>query len=239
VRVFATLLALAVGAILLAALTGLGGSDAGRAGAPGEVATHYLSEAEEATGMRNVVGAVLVHYRGFDTFVEVVVIFTALVAIVGIGLAAAPAPSRSRTVPIDPVVRFVVALLAPYVALFALALLVRGHASPGGGFSSGAVVAALLVAVAFVARAAPPPRVRSGSLLALAQAAAPIAFAVAVTLTALGVVDGRAGREATGTVLEAAIAVTAAIVLARAFQALHGATSEAGDDAAGPSGGRP
>jgi len=238
-RVFATLLALAVGSILLVALTALGGAEGARPGEPGEVAAHYLAEAEEATGMRNVVGSVLVHYRGFDTFVEVVVIFTALTAIVGIGLAAAPSPSRPRTVPIDPVVRFVVTLLAPYVALFALALLVRGHASPGGGFSSGAVVAALLVAVAFVARAAPPPRARAGGLLALAQAAAPIAFAAALTLTAVGLLDGRAAREATGTVLEAAIAVTAALVLARAFEALHGASPRASDDASEPSGGRP
>jgi multicomponent Na+:H+ antiporter subunit B len=239
VRAFATLLALALGSIVLAALTALGGAGAARPGEPGEVAAHYLAEAEEATGMRNVVGSVLVHYRGFDTFVEVVVIFTALTAIVGIGLAAAPSPSRPRTVPIDPVVRFVVALLAPYVALFALALLVRGHASPGGGFSSGAVVAALLVAVAFVARAAPPPRARAGGALALAQAAAPVAFAVVLTSTAAGWLDGRGAREATGTLLEAAIAVTAAIVLARAFGALHGAAPDAGQDRSEPSGGPP
>jgi multicomponent Na+:H+ antiporter subunit B len=230
VRVFATLLALAVGAILLAALTGLGGPDGAGPGGPDEVAAHYLAEAEEATGMRNVVGSVLVHYRGFDTFVEVVVIFTALTAIGGIGLSAVRAPARPRAVPIDPVVRFIVALLAPYVALFALALLVRGHASPGGGFSAGAVVAALLVAVGFVARAAPLPRAETGRVLALAQAAAPVAFAAALTLAALGVLDGRAARVATGSVLEAAIAVTAGLVLARAFQALHGPPPDVADE---------
>lgn len=230
-RTFATALALALGSILLVAVAALGGrDDVAGAGAPGQVAAHYLAEAEQATGMRNVVGAVLVHYRGFDTFVEVVVIFTALTAIVGIGLAAAPVPPRFRPVPIDPIVRFVVALLAPYVALFALALLVRGHASPGGGFPAGAVAAALVVAVAFVARAGPPPRGGPRAVIALAQAAAPIAFAAAATLAAAGLLDGRAARGLAGSVLEAAIAVTAGTVLARAFLALHGESAPGNDD---------
>ena len=45
------------------------------------VAPFYLTETEEQIGIPNVVTAVLASYRGFDTFGEVVVVFTALIAV--------------------------------------------------------------------------------------------------------------------------------------------------------------
>jgi multicomponent Na+:H+ antiporter subunit B len=41
------------------------------------VANHYIAQAQEETGVPNMVTAVLASYRGFDTLGEVVVIFTA------------------------------------------------------------------------------------------------------------------------------------------------------------------
>ena len=41
------------------------------------VGAHYLAEAKRQTGVPNVVTAVLASYRGYDTFGEVVVVFTA------------------------------------------------------------------------------------------------------------------------------------------------------------------
>ncbi|MFW5956061.1 MAG: DUF4040 domain-containing protein [Halorhabdus sp.] len=46
-----------------------------------EVTSHYLTEAYSATGVENVVTAVLAAYRGFDTFGEVVVVFAGGVAV--------------------------------------------------------------------------------------------------------------------------------------------------------------
>ena len=45
------------------------------------VAPFYLTETEEQIGIPNVVTAVLASYRGYDTFGEVVVVFTALIAV--------------------------------------------------------------------------------------------------------------------------------------------------------------
>jgi multicomponent Na+:H+ antiporter subunit B len=45
------------------------------------VAPFYLTETEKQIGIPNVVTAVLASYRGFDTFGEVVVVFTALIAV--------------------------------------------------------------------------------------------------------------------------------------------------------------
>lgn len=247
-RALAVVLALAVAGTLLIAFGVLAPGDAAPVGPPaagapaagppaaGAPAERYLAEADATTGMRNVVGAILVHFRGFDTFVEVLVIFAALMGVVGIGLHAVPSPPAAPVVPVDPVARFVVAMLAPYVALYGLALLIRGHDAPGGGFASGAVVAALIVAVAFVAkrwRIAERPRSRRPALAsALAPALAPLAFAAALTLSAAGgplgggplgggpAGGGPAGPVAlsrTGSLLEAAIAVSAAVVLARLF----------------------
>ena len=45
------------------------------------VAPRYLSETETEIGIPNVVTAVLASYRGYDTFGEVTVVFTALIAV--------------------------------------------------------------------------------------------------------------------------------------------------------------
>ena len=221
-KLLASVLALAVAAMLLIAFGVLDGDGGGAALPPTDAtATAYLTEAEATTGMRNVVGSVLVHYRGFDTFVEVLVIVTALMAVLGLGLRSSPEPRDRPGVPVDPVVRFVVALLAPYVALFALALLVRGHEVPGGGFASGAVAAALVVAVTFVAGDPRRRTSRWGRAFTLAPALAPLAFAAALALSAAGAWAGPEARAWLGSAIEAAIAVTAATVLARLFLALE------------------
>jgi multicomponent Na+:H+ antiporter subunit B len=54
----------------------------GAAGTPGEsVSAYYLAEAYTDTGVHNTVTAVLAAYRGFDTFGEAVVVFSAGVAL--------------------------------------------------------------------------------------------------------------------------------------------------------------
>lgn len=45
------------------------------------VASHYLEKGYEETGVPNIVTAVLASYRGFDTLGEVVVVYTAAVAV--------------------------------------------------------------------------------------------------------------------------------------------------------------
>ncbi len=45
------------------------------------VASYYIEKAHEETGVPNVVTAVLASYRGFDTLGEVVVVFTAAIAV--------------------------------------------------------------------------------------------------------------------------------------------------------------
>ncbi|MBE0417924.1 MAG: sodium:proton antiporter [Coriobacteriia bacterium] len=124
------------------------------------ISARYLMRGAEEAGADNIVTGVLLNYRGLDTAGEVTVIFTALVA----GLAVlitrrkepgAKADSAARgdvpaPPPVSPVVSFVVQLLAPFIALFAVYVILNGHVTPGGGFQGGAILGALFIALTIV-----------------------------------------------------------------------------------------
>ena len=126
----------------------------GSAQAPvhGLVADHYLNDSMQEIGVPNVVTSVLASYRGFDTFGEVVVIFTA-----GMGvLALLPKLRRRRTdheidVMNDSmhehhlILRIVTKMLIPFILLFALYVQFHGDFGPGGGFQAGVIFTAAII----------------------------------------------------------------------------------------------
>lgn len=199
--------------------------------AHGHVGERYLRDGVEETGMHNLVTATLLAYRGFDTFLEVVVIVTALLAVSALPRVEPldPRPARETATPVSPVVFFVVRLLAPFIAVFALASLYGGHVTPGGGFQSAAILGALFIALALVlgrerAEASLPQRARPWL-----QAVAPLTFALVALLgwrltgAFLGMPAHEEGlREAMVVALEVGIAVGGAVVLAQLFLALEG-----------------
>ncbi|MBN2724381.1 MAG: cation:proton antiporter [Deltaproteobacteria bacterium] len=95
----------------------------------------------------NIVTAVVLDYRGFDTLGEVTVLFA---AIAGIGLLLGGQKKRVIT-PAGPII----SSLAPWIALFILItsayVFLHGHLTPGGGFPGGAMIAAgfLLMVLGF------------------------------------------------------------------------------------------
>lgn len=112
------------------------------------VAQRYLERGVEEAGAENIVTGVILNYRGFDTNGEVTVIFTACAAVIAV-LAGSRNKQDHReaasSVPESLVVRYVVRLLAPFIALFALYVVLFGEVSPGGGFQGGTVFGALLI----------------------------------------------------------------------------------------------
>ena len=128
------------------------------------ISARYLQDGREEAGADNIVTGVLLNYRGLDTAGEVTVIFTALMA----GLAVlishkkrrepdegcdtleSPAEDAPVPVPVSPVVSFVVRLLAPFIAIFAIYVIVNGHVTPGGGFQGGAILGAVFIALTIV-----------------------------------------------------------------------------------------
>lgn len=49
-----------------------------------ETVLYYIENAKEETGAKNIVAAILTDYRGFDTMVETIVLFTAIIAVVSV-----------------------------------------------------------------------------------------------------------------------------------------------------------
>lgn len=73
-----------IGATLAIAVMGMPAF--GSSTSPGytHVGSYYLENAQEETGVNNIVTAVVVYYRGYDTFGEVTVIFTAGTAVLAL-----------------------------------------------------------------------------------------------------------------------------------------------------------
>jgi len=160
------------------------------------VAARFLEGGAKEGGTPNVVNNVLLNYRGVDTMGEVTIIFTALVA----GLAAlltaqplfrrahrpdavptdTPAATSVETLasahPVSPIVGFVVRLLAPFIALFAIYTIVHGPASPGGGFQGGAILGGLFVVLTVVLGEERTLKLMPRTAAPWMQAAAIIAF---------------------------------------------------------------
>lgn len=109
------------------------------------VAPRYLDDSAEEIGIPNVVTSVLASYRAFDTFGEVIVIFTA-----GIGVLALlmrtdlpPVSSAKSTASMQEhmVLRIVAKMLIPLILLFGLYVQFHGEYGPGGGFQAGVIFA--------------------------------------------------------------------------------------------------
>jgi multicomponent Na+:H+ antiporter subunit B len=147
------------------------------------LAARYIAEGSRETGAENLVTGVLLNYRGFDTFGEVMVIFSALAAVMAVLSSAVPghpgddATGIDRGIPISPVVAFVIRVTAPFIAVFGAFVIFKGHVSPGGGFQGGVILGALLMLLSFVfGRGLRRPLIPLG-LARWLQAAAPLAFA--------------------------------------------------------------
>jgi len=131
----------------------------GSADAPihNHVAPRYINDSIQEIGVPNIVTSVLASYRAFDTFGEVVVIFTA-----GIGVLALLSITRR---PEDDdnigsfndslneqhlVVRIVSKMLIPFILLFALYVQFHGDYGSGGGFQAGVIFASAIILYAML-----------------------------------------------------------------------------------------
>ena len=128
------------------------------------VTPRYIEQGAEEVGMPNLVTAVLASYRGYDTFGETVVIFTAGLAVLlllGIQEDARMRPGVSA-IGDQVVLRSVVKPLLPLILLFGLYVQFHGDFGAGGGFQAGVIFATAFVLYDLVfgdgsARAVVPP----------------------------------------------------------------------------------
>jgi multicomponent Na+:H+ antiporter subunit B len=176
-------------AVSLAALLALMGRAMLRlppSGAPiGTYARMLGTETQEHVRATDVVAAITFDYRGFDTLVEEMILFTAVLGVAAVLRPSADidsdgderdhAPSRPALAPQSSVRAFASALTGATV-LFGLYVVTHGALSPGGGFQGGVVLATAPLVV-FLARDAKTfDRIAPGALIELAEAAGAFAF---------------------------------------------------------------
>lgn len=109
------------------------------------VAPRYLNDSYAEIGIPNAVTSVLASYRGFDTFGEVVVIFTAGIGVLALLMRAEKPTPRTQTPTASMhehmVLRIVAKMLIPLILLFGLYVQFHGEYGPGGGFQAGVIFA--------------------------------------------------------------------------------------------------
>lgn len=105
-----------------------------------KVGGYYIRNGSEEMGASNIVGSVVVNYRGLDTLGEVTVLFTGT-----IGLGAIFATWRKevkRKIESASLVLYTgCRFLFPLILMFGVYIIMHGHLTPGGGFQGGAIIA--------------------------------------------------------------------------------------------------
>ena len=109
------------------------------------IAWYYLAESLPKGGGSNVVNVILVDFRGFDTFGEIIVLGIAALGVYGLmdGLKV-----DRKLVPgfLSPTMLSAAShTLLPFALLIAVYIFLRGHNLPGGGFIAGLVTSVALV----------------------------------------------------------------------------------------------
>lgn len=113
------------------------------------VAPRYIQNSVQETGVPNVVTSILASYRGFDTFGELVVIFTAGVGVLGL-LAVTHRQHNYHNGDVaamhqNLILRIVTKMLIPLILIFALYVQFHGDYGPGGGFQAGVIFASAII----------------------------------------------------------------------------------------------
>lgn len=109
----------------------------------------YVQGSQTDIGIPNAVTSVLASYRGYDTLGELIVIFTAGVAVLMLLARSAGArgyTARTGVVLADyRVLRVIGKILLPFILLFAFYVQFHGEYGPGGGFQAGVIFGAAFV----------------------------------------------------------------------------------------------
>ncbi|KUF10601.1 monovalent cation/H+ antiporter subunit A [Pseudoponticoccus marisrubri] len=120
------------------------------------ISAYHLANSYKGGGGTNVVNVILVDFRGYDTYGEIIVLGIAGLAIFALmeALLSGPAGARLRNSSYDldrsrdrhPLMMVVVTrLMLPIAIMVGVYIFLRGHNQPGGGFVAGLVVSIALL----------------------------------------------------------------------------------------------
>ena len=122
----------------------------------GPISEFHLANSYKGGGGTNVVNVILVDFRGFDTFGEIIVLGIAALLIYALTESLLSGPTRARLLnrkpdkpragDIHPLMMVVLTRVAmPVVLMVGFYIFLRGHNDPGGGFIAGLVVSIAVV----------------------------------------------------------------------------------------------
>jgi len=128
-----------------------------RMGAPVDeqtVGAYYLNQTPEVSKVSNVITAIVVNYRGFDTLGEVTVLFLASAGLASILYRRKEEGEEEverLNQPSSSLLQTGSKFLFPLVVLLGIYVFIHGHLTPGGGFQGGAIIATgfLLMLIAY------------------------------------------------------------------------------------------
>ena len=107
------------------------------------ISAFHIAQSVPGAGGTNAVNTIIVDFRSYDTYGEIIVLGIAALVIAALseGLPRAPGPRVAHPI----IFTSVSQLLFPFVLLVAVHMFLRGHNLPGGGFVAGLVVAIALL----------------------------------------------------------------------------------------------
>ncbi len=113
--------------------------------------SRYIAKGPQETGCNNLVSAIILNYRVYDTFGEITVIFVTLTAALAIlGREKAGEGVSPLKVSPSPLVSTIMIIYIPFFIVFAFYVAIHGFNSIGGGFQGGVILASVLVIYALV-----------------------------------------------------------------------------------------
>ncbi|MFD1342717.1 monovalent cation/H+ antiporter subunit A [Litorisediminicola beolgyonensis] len=120
------------------------------------ISAYHLENSYDGGGGTNVVNVILVDFRGFDTFGEIIVLGIAALVIYALTEALLAGPIRARLLNREPdkalsgerhplMMVVLTRVMMPVVLMVGVFIFLRGHNEPGGGFIAGLIVAIAVV----------------------------------------------------------------------------------------------
>ncbi len=145
---FGLLISIFLGVLIILALDGNNlFPDYGYSKTQSSVSSEYTDPANiDDVGSANLVTAVVVSYRGFDTLGEVTVLF---ISALGVALLFGGEASKAHRIDLKFKPNFMLRVgsrvLFPIILVTSMYIIVHGHLTPGGGFPGGAIIASAML----------------------------------------------------------------------------------------------
>jgi multicomponent Na+:H+ antiporter subunit B len=107
---------------------------------------HYIEQTKDFLQFPNIVTAIIISFRGYDTLIETIVILTAGISVTSILSQNKSIQQITKSILYDKsIISNVVMLILPFIILFAFYIQAHGEESPGGGFQSGSILATAII----------------------------------------------------------------------------------------------